>query len=237
MEPVYQTARIGKRTLRYRRISNQQRYEFSLPHGIFGFQAWNWEAKNRVFDACISFDASLQEFRLNVPQFNEMLLMTTMKSARLDGKEAHIDLTMIRNLNAALGDLLLEICRWVNHLDGQGPQDADAMLNNIQRSAQNGVQVIKAGDYTFTLQPWTWGEKNRIVGECATAEEDGKQVRLSTRKFNEQMLLATLKSATFRGRELDVTTQFLQGLDARLGDALLEGAHEINEITWDEKKN
>jgi hypothetical protein len=144
---------------------------------------------------------------------------------------------MIRNLDVGLGDLLLDICRWINYLGGSGPEEAETPLRSIQLIKDRGTKAIRYGDYTFTFRPWTWGEKNRILGQCVIPENDDHPLRLSSKKFNELMLLTSLAKVTRKDEVVEVTPRFLQNMDARLGDALLELAQDINEITVDEKKN
>jgi hypothetical protein len=231
-----QTVRIGDQLLEYRLTDNDKTLEFDLPQGKYSFKAWNWGEKNRVLDQCISFDAHSNEFLLDVAHFNELVLLTTLKSANLNGQQLKIDLATIRNLEAAMGDLLLDICQWVNRLDQNQPNKAGTD-EITEHEAPQGKKIITAGEYLFKLRGWAWGEKNRTLSLSTIFNKNGNEVKVSYKEFSERMLCATLEEISIKDERLPITREYVQQLDARLGDILFEAAQEINEISWGEKKN
>ena len=234
---VYKEAQIGGRAFQYGIDADNRLYEFELPQGRFILKPWNWGEKNKVLDECITWNDSSQDFLFDVATYNEFVLSLTIKRAQLNGQELSMDLAQIQGLEARLGDLLLDLCGWVNRLDGERPQ-ADPLPISIDKGVDSdGSTIVAAEDYTFKFKTWTWGEKNRIFSQCALWDDSSQQMRISTQSFNEMMLLATLTEVKLKDQPITLALEFLQNLDARLGDALLETAQELNEISLNEKKN
>jgi hypothetical protein len=89
----------------------------------------------------------------------------------------------------------------------------------------------------FKLGMWSWGEKNRVTDQSVQFDPDSGQLKMDLQRFNESLLLATVKQAHIAGKPVTVDANFLGNLDAAAGDILLQSAQEINEITEQEKKN
>ena len=234
---VYQEAQVGGSTYKYGIDANNRLYEFELPQGRFTLSPWNWGEKNKVLDECITWNDSSQDFLFDVAKFNELVLLSTIKRTELNGQELPMDLAQIHNLEARLGDLLLDLCGWVNRLDGDKPHPNFPPINIDHEVDSVGAPIVTANDYTFKFRTWTWGEKNSILSQCAIWDDSSQQMRISTQRFNELMLLTTLAQVKIKEKTVTLTLEFLQNLDARLGDVLLETAQEFNEISLNEKKN
>ncbi|HKJ67558.1 MAG TPA: hypothetical protein VKA68_06340 [bacterium] len=227
---------ISNQTLQYRYNPEADQFEFRLPQGTAVFEVWDWGTKNATLEECMFYDQPSDEFSFDSIRFNEHLLLCTLRQLRIHGENLPIDLSTLRDLNASLGDLLLEISQRLLGLNGT--RLGNGYYPEISRDMENpDSPVITAGDHTYTFRMWTWGEKNRALSQALTMDEPGNQARVSTKIFHERMLLSSLAKVTDENAPVEISTDFLEQLDARIGDALLEVAQEINFVSDAEKKS
>lgn len=227
--------KIGNKDLTYR-LREDATYEFVLPMGTFTFKAWKWGQKNSLVESCISFDTEKADFNLNMGKFNEIFLSTCMKEAIIAGQSMSIDQQAVQGLDAQTGDLLLDICSWVNFPD-DGPLNWNRGKEVHKQALKGNWHSITAADHSFTVRPWTWGEKNLIMDQCTYLDKESGQAAVSPKGFNELMLMASVEEALHKGVKQEITLDYLRGLDAWIGDLLLEAANEMNEISASEKKS
>ena len=104
---------IGDVELEYAVRPHDATYAFHFQDGVYRFRQWTWGEKNRVTDAATSLDPDSGQLRIDIAQFNELLLATCLvEAAELDS----ISPETLRGLHPVLGDTLLSMALWVNEV-------------------------------------------------------------------------------------------------------------------------
>jgi hypothetical protein len=212
-----------------------EEYTFLVEGKRCRFKRWTWGEKNRITNESVAFNPAAKRFEVNTIAFNEKMLTNTMVEMENNGQKIKPTLETVRGFNAALGDRLLMIAQWVNAIDTNS--DEKTVVNLSKIPGDDSMYELNIKNHVFKLGMWTWGEKNRVTDQSVQSDPDSGQLKIDLHRFNESLLLATIKQAHIDGKPVTVDANFLDNLDAAAGDMLLQSAQEINDITEQEKKN
>ncbi len=91
-------------------------FELRLNGDVFKFKMWTWGEKNDATGRSIKFDSESGRMKIDLQSFNESLLLATLKEIQMDGKTVMPDTDILRNLDAATGDRLVQIAQEVNNI-------------------------------------------------------------------------------------------------------------------------
>jgi hypothetical protein len=91
-------------------------YEIHLNGDTFKLGMWTWGEKNSVISQSIKFDAASSQMNIDLQAFNELLLLATIKEASVNEKAGQLDINVLRNLDAAVGDKLLQTAHEINNI-------------------------------------------------------------------------------------------------------------------------
>ncbi|MGD2088496.1 MAG: hypothetical protein PVH61_20130 [Candidatus Aminicenantes bacterium] len=235
MSKPLQRVTIDGREYEFAHHPGTEEYTFLVEGKRCRFKRWTWGEKNRITNECVAFNPTTNRFEVNTIAFNEKMLTHTMKELESDGQKTKPTLDTVRGFNAALGDQLLMIAQWVNAIDTNSDEKTSVKLSKVP--GDDSTYDLNINNDVFKLGMWSWGEKNRVTDQSVQFDPDSGQLKMDLQRFNESLLLATVKQAHIAGKPVTVDANFLGNLDAAAGDILLQSAQEINEITEQEKKN
>ena len=91
-------------------------YEVHLNGDVFKIRMWTWGEKNRATSQSIEFDSASGQLKVDLRTFNEMLLLASIDEVRINGKPIELDMNFLRNLDAQIGDRLLQAAQKVNNI-------------------------------------------------------------------------------------------------------------------------
>ena len=198
-------------------------------HGEFrdiSFQCrrWTWGEKNQIFDLATRYHQPSQSYYQDTIVHNENMVNTCVTS--LTRREQPVTLA---EMDANDGDLVLEVCMWVNRQSCGIPED-------YQLRPQNDLVVVDAPPLQATFKKWTWGEKMAAIKAASVYNPQAEEMQLRNGKFSELLLVHSLQSLRLDDHEVVIDHQGIQNLPAAVGELLIDVAVQLNSVSDAQKK-
>lgn len=200
-------------------------YEGQLEDLHFTCRRWTWGQKNLALDMATRYHKPSQKYYTDTIVYNENMLRASTVSLRQ--KDAELDLS---DLDAHLGDILLELCLWANQrISGDLPSSPTPV-------PQGHCYVLESAALCAVFKAWSWGEKMNAVKAASVYNPEAEEMQLLNGKFGELLLAHTLTALKIRGQAVEVILENIRNLPLDVGDLLVEASVAINSIPATEKK-
>jgi hypothetical protein len=178
----------------------------------YEFRRLRWRERNRAVHGAVAVTADA--VALEPMAFAEQVLTTSLVAVRRGDERQLVTPEQCRELPVELGDTLLAAAVHINRR--RSVAGAEALIDDRRRA-------VELGGSRYTLSPWTWGTRNRILARVTP--DAGRAFDVAG--FHELVLVTMCVAID----DAPPPAGWLDELGADIGDALLDAALHLGGLS------